>query len=395
MALTRGLRMAAFDWRVGYEGSLLSLLREQLEPYLPARDVLATAQTWVLGRVEDKADVLPVRAFAGRRERGVPFAGGRFVPVDNEPLAELYSVWLGGTVRERASWRESFECGEIPISWCAADGAPFTARPAKTSFRERGILLAHLFDAANNVIGDDNEACSRRYVRSMNPANVVPWPGPRRTKQRIHGSFDVGAPRADLSSMPVVQEILAGWMAEHLGGLEDEAAQRWLVSVGGTVTDVMRRWESIAASLQVEIAPRSRKPDGGDGEGAAGAAIPPDGGRDADGGSGTRGALEFDGFIDKIDQFVAGARSTSSDTIRKSATLRATFFPPEHADFNVKYTLQSDSKVSAVERLVNAARSMRDEEEEWLFRPELTGGKHRLRFRAEEGVAGLYLYEVD
>lgn len=377
---------SAYDYRVEFSGSLFGLL-QTLEPFLPPKAALIAAQKWILQQCETPDALLPVRVF-GRRPRGVAF--GRFIAVDNEPVAELYARLSDGW-EPTSNFETLFSADVLPVSWNAPDALTrYHARPARTRFRERGILLAHVFDASKNIGGDDEATCLTRYARTMNPVNVVPWPAHKRTIQVITDAGPVREqlrgggrnPHKDLSCEPVIQQILGGWMAEHVGGLDDPNATTWLVSARGDASETMRNWRRLAEIMRVHISPKI----------ASGTA---ESGPSVD--ARASGALPLEEFIEELALLAAARRhdSSAASTLGSSRTLNATFFTDDLAEFNVKYTLAGDSKLAAVERLVDAVRNTREEDEAWtLFSPVKDGDKRRLRFAGETDAKGLYLSSV-
>jgi hypothetical protein len=377
----------AFDWRRGFKGALLQLLRTELAPYLPTPAALVEGQRWVLDQQERPDALLPLRAFKAHRERGVAF--GIFLPVDNEPLVETFARLLEGwTPPSSATFKTLLQSGELPVSWCAPSAPEgYRARAANAPFREKGILLAHVFDASPRGQGDDALICARRYALAMNPLNVAPWPGHRRSSQLVTDAGPLqGQLRGgrDLSGDPVIQEILGGWVAEHVGGIDSDAARRWLASAGRDATDRMRNWERLAADVQIVIEPKDKS------SGGPGGPTPPPGGTSTPRKS---GALPLELFIAVLEERAASRRLAEPDAeeLGSSLSLAATFFPEELADFNVIYRLAPDSKLTAIEKLVGFARTSGDD---WtLFAPEvIASGTRCLRLPESVNKAnGLHL----
>jgi len=243
-----------------FRGSLLELFGE-LESFMPARDALIRGHEWIVKQPRHSPNLLPYRTCAGHRDRGERHRIDdlEFCPVDNELLAELYQHLL--SERELpSSIVEALRFRLVPLSWHAVESSGFRVGPATTGFRKYGILLAHLFDAASGISGTDAAAFLLRFRRSLDPINVMPWPGHRRTRQRVtswSSALDTGIPtRADLSGDPTLQAIMRGFAASRLGGLDAPCVRHWLDGCQGTVTEVMRGWAEHAAKIAVEIEPR-------------------------------------------------------------------------------------------------------------------------------------------
>jgi len=297
------------------------------------------------------------------------------------------------------SFAQLFAQKDLPVSWSAPQADDSYRRgAAKAAFRQRGILLAHIFDAARSIEGDDEVPCRLRYVRTMNPVNVAPWPGHRRTKQRITrapADFELsGGP--DLSSEKLVQQILAGWMTSIVSEVDSEASGVWLRSVGASVTPCMRDWERIAGEVQVEISP---KQPGAATEQAAARR------KTAKQGSplGAFPAGDFDsleGLVDALAQWLESLESLAvPKQIGASAKVELRFGQMEHvrlpvtdrhghvlghedvdlAAFDGLYTLKHDSTTEAARALVERYRDTRDDD--WsLFDAGLTKTTFSLKF---------------
>jgi hypothetical protein len=248
-----------------------------------------------------------------------------------------------------------------------------------------GILLAHVFDASRTLVGDDDATCMTRYARSMNPMNVAPWPGHRRSKQVVLDAGPLeGVLRGlcDLSSEPAIPELLGGWIAEHVGGLDSPPARTWLTSADAKATERMHTWRQLAAAVEIEITPKTapggctRSPDGDETRPRARA-----------------GALDLDPFLGEVERRLKDelGRDPTTTTIGRSLTLIADFFPDDLQHFNVKYSLAPDSKIAAIERLLQIGATRDDE---WAFVTKK--GKRALRIHdaSASGANGLYLYEA-
>src|SRR5262249_28085822 len=152
-------------------------------------------------------------------------AGGRrYCPVDNEPVAFLYDRALSGQ-EPPGHLGAALRDGVLPISWqldVPWEGAgKVRTGGVATPFREHGVLLAHLLDAAPGVPGDDARPCSQRSWRPLHLANLFPWPGIRRTEQEvIEAPAGLEQTQKDLSGECWVRRILLGYVAEKLAGTE-------------------------------------------------------------------------------------------------------------------------------------------------------------------------------
>ena len=221
-----------------FRGSLRKLFEECSEA-LDDANAFTSAHQWLRLQLHHTTNILPVRKFAQHSLRGILFPMGKpkfsFMPCDNEPLADLYWRWTKG--REIAGTiGQALTDGELVASW-KSDEVPVLAsrmkfRGVKTPFRDRGLKLAHIADAAREITGDTTlpEQIAIRFLRTLSPFNVFLFPSRRCCELRLISST-------------------SGWHPKSIDWAEDLEVRRlalaWLIgSIGTPVRDAFLDFES-------------------------------------------------------------------------------------------------------------------------------------------------------
>lgn len=239
-----------------FSGTLLDLIAICAR-WVPCAGDLVRAQEWLAARMADAGDVLPVRKFRGHGGRGevVPVGGLSFLIVDNEPLAGLYQLLVSGGWRDASGRiRDLLDSRTIPGSFLFEEppsiGGRWRTGMPKTDFRPCGILLAHLFDAAQGDFDHGAAGWKHRFFRTMNPVNCFPFPGIRQV------DFESDSPNADPSGDPWVQRILIAWMAERIG---PAATETWF-RLSGARPEPLPDWRAAAARFLIATRPKAAGP---------------------------------------------------------------------------------------------------------------------------------------
>jgi len=229
-----------------FDGNLAELI-DRCMIFVPTAQRLAEADRW-LAELELHGRLLPIRKFARRANRGEVFSVGhrRFVPVDNETLAHIHRELLLGNVPQ-GDLEDLYRQGTLTLSWktdtARTDlGSRLRTGQVAAPFRDEGLKLAHLIDAARGVGGSSEEDFVQRFRLALNPLNCFPFPSPKRFRfERVHGYADPG-------EAPVVQKLLAAALAEHAGA----AFVSYRSRVGGSL-DLPARWREIARDLPIRF----------------------------------------------------------------------------------------------------------------------------------------------
>src|SRR5947209_17766414 len=138
-----------------FRGTLSELLEQgDLEIENSVENFLQ-AHRWIRDQLTERHNILPIRVFADYRSRGRLHPLGNnglcLMPVDNEPLASLYQHWINfGQISH--SLRTALAEGVVVASWRCDEQPPsirsMRFKGAKTQFRDRGLNLADINDAA-------------------------------------------------------------------------------------------------------------------------------------------------------------------------------------------------------------------------------------------------------
>lgn len=276
--MNHDFRMQPFD------GTLYELL-EAVWPEMPAVDVHLRAHDWLRGQLGVADNLLPVRKFSPHRERGAIHAVGAraFMPADNEPLAALYRRWVDGVVAAE-SIGELLRRKAIPASWkcdvLGKGGLRFSGVSAP--FRDRGLKLAHIHDAAAGLgVADDAAAMQTRFIRSLSPLNVFLFPSVRVATTSLVGAPEGWRPtHADWAEDPWVRGVALGFLSERLG-----AGATALLACDEFQSEVKPNpaWERLARATHIHVEPRRSRRSAQSPVARAAVAQPPSGASQAQG----------------------------------------------------------------------------------------------------------------
>lgn len=245
-----------------FEGTLLELLDECWRA-MPTLDVHFEGHSWVRAQTSVRGNVLPVRKFATHSQRGAIYQADTisYMPVDNEPLAALYRLWNLGTV-SAGPIGEMLKCRAISASWkCdvpSKGGMRFTGVSAP--FRDRGLKLAHLHDAAAGLGGrHDLEAIEARFTRSLSPLNVFLFPSIRAATFSLIEAPDGWQPtRVDWAEDAWVRGVALGRMSAWIGSKGERLLEAFQESFPSDVRP-NRDWELLAGATRIRVEPRASR----------------------------------------------------------------------------------------------------------------------------------------
>jgi hypothetical protein len=148
-----------------------------------------TQHTWLENQTTNKNNILIVRKFAGKSNRGEVFIQTnkpyQYMPADNEPLICLYNTWLDNGNYNNSDLRNLLEKREIYASWyCDLTKCPnnFRYGGKYTPFRDEGLKLCHIYDAGQDITLPPNctDEILVRYFRSLSPLNLFLFPSIRK-----------------------------------------------------------------------------------------------------------------------------------------------------------------------------------------------------------------------
>ncbi|MFL5358697.1 hypothetical protein [Archangium sp.] len=238
--------MPLFD-NGAFDGDLAELIQRCMQ-FVPAPERLAEADRW-LASLEEDGRLLPVRKFAERPTRGEFFAVGRrrFVPIDNETLTHLYRELLEGSVPE-GDLEDLYRRGVLTVSWkldteTSALGSRIRKGQVAAPFREEGLKLAHLIDAARGLASETEADLVQRFRLTLNPLNCFPFPSPKRYQfEPVRGYSDPG-------EAPHVQALLAAALDEHVGA----PFLAYRARVGGNREPLPSPWRELARDIRVRF----------------------------------------------------------------------------------------------------------------------------------------------
>src|SRR5579863_5640424 len=148
--------MSAVNFRQqAFRGSLREVLEQGTLEIENSGGNFLRAHQWLREQLLEKNNILPIRTFGRYRSRGKLHSfgtnGSSFIPVDNEPLASLYQHWIQfGQIPQNIG--SALSNGLLIASW-RCDEPPSSIRSlrfkgVKANFRDRGLKLAHVNDAA-------------------------------------------------------------------------------------------------------------------------------------------------------------------------------------------------------------------------------------------------------
>lgn len=215
---------------------------------------------WLMAELSHTPNLLPIRKGHVYRERGgrVEVGSRTYLIADNEPLASQFEFLLDQERRPAGTFRELLQSGRIAASWRAdvPGAAGLRFRGVGASFRQQGLKLAHVFDAADGLdqVGPLERQMEVRFLRSQSPLNVFLFPSPRVCTITV-----TKGPRpseADLGEEPLVRRVALGYLVELLG----MAPGRWDLFRSGISSldlETHEDWKAMARSIELEVRPKS------------------------------------------------------------------------------------------------------------------------------------------
>lgn len=243
-----------------FSGSLLDLFELCWEEMLDAKTHL-TAHRFLITQPTIHQNILPLRKFApDYSERGKLWAieNFQFLPVDNEPLAFLYKTWKSGGVANK-TLGDMLRGREIPASWScdARDGSGMRFSGVSTPFRDHGLKLAHLSDAA---IGIDPSLSTRsiilRFMRSLSPLNVFLFPNFRQVEFKLLRSSENWKPtRADWAEDRWLRSVALSWLMDKLVSANSSELTQIMADFGPGLSP-NPNWRQAAAKTEITVTPR-------------------------------------------------------------------------------------------------------------------------------------------
>lgn len=242
-----------------FEGTLLELLRTCNRDLPEFRTRFADQHEWLLGQYAHTPNLLPVRRGNGDNQRGSVIESGqrRFLVADNEPLASIYKTVLEGG-RFNGSMETLLRAGEISASWTCdvVDKAGLSFKGVSSSFRKRGLKLAHIFDAAKGLeaVADRDDQLRLRFTRSLSTLNVFLFPNHRSCEWTL---LEGWAPTSrDLAEDDFVRSVALGFVMSSLG-LPEAAWQTFRAGLPHVDVNVPDDWERAAAGTVIRVSPRN------------------------------------------------------------------------------------------------------------------------------------------
>ncbi len=206
-----------------WSGSLLDLLEECNQHLSKMLPTMVEAHYWLMAQTKIDNNILPIRKYSGHSKRGQTKDFGSqeilVMAVDNEPLCSMYSKWMLNQQQLFSSnIANHLKRGEIIASW----KCDVTPKPAmkfcgvKTVFRDRGLKLAHIFNAGTDI-GEDraNEQLKTRFMRSLSPFNIFLFPS-HRSNPAVYVSGPLKPTEKDLAEDSVILKAVLGWMNDKL-----------------------------------------------------------------------------------------------------------------------------------------------------------------------------------
>lgn len=244
-----------------FEGTLLELIDRCNAHVATVRGRVLEHHGWLLQQLSQAPNLLPIRKGQTYRERGrvVEVGAQCYLIADNEPLASQFKYLLDEVGRPQGSFFELLQAGRISASWKSEVAAPsgLRFRGVATSFRQRGLKLAHVFDAAAGLdrVAPLERQFEFRYLRSQSPLNVFLFPGPRSASVRILEGLS--PTRSDLGEDPAVRAVVMGYLADRLQ-LAPEEWNLFRAGLDGVDLEVVADWEQIGNTTRVEVTPGPR-----------------------------------------------------------------------------------------------------------------------------------------
>jgi hypothetical protein len=179
------------------------------------------------------------------------------MPCDNEPLADLYRRWIESS-EIPGTIGEALVSGNLVASWKCDLGTPQISsmkfKGVRARFRDMGLKLAHLVDAAKGGLPETNFAdqLTIRYLRSLSPLNVFLFPSARCCEFRLLSGEKQWKPTSsDWSEDIELRRIALGWLLDDLGKPLSDALHDF-----ASPLDPSDDWRRVSEGTVVEVRPR-------------------------------------------------------------------------------------------------------------------------------------------
>jgi hypothetical protein len=395
-----------------FDGNLAQLI-DLCMKFLPSPAILRAASLWVHS-LEDEGKLLPIRKFAKRSKRGCSFQMDRkrFIPVDNETLADIYKLLLEGSV-PFGDFLVLYRAKKLSVSWKleVIDRDLTTAKRGQvsSSFRDQGLKLAHVLDAANALPQKTVQDYCVRYLRTINPLNCFPFPSSRKFQ------FKPVFGKKDPAEAPEIQAILAAVLRDYVGTEFND----FYKGVGGDFSKLPGNWRSLAQDIKVSFTERTKiSPKAVLGDAFVGRLKKDKNGvidSDVDAFSEYKmPPAKFEDLGSLIDALkVWRIQSPQAERLNGHRTfwshkelknvrsdpktrcifnLTASCLENVPADRQIAWEINGDSKVEAIDELIHLYENQ--ESFDCIFEPELTKkGTRKLALKYQNGAAGFYCYE--
>jgi hypothetical protein len=261
--------MSAVNFRQqAFRGTLREVLEQgRLESENSGGNFLQAHQ-WLTEQLIEKNNILPIRTFGKYRSRGKLHSfgtnGSSFIPVDNEPLASLYQHWIqSGQIPQNIG--SALSKGVVIASWrCDEPPSPIGSlrfKGVKANFRDRGLKLAHVNDAALGISTSIpvDEQIAVRFLRSLSPLNVFLFPSIRCCDVHLISTAAHFSPKkADWAEDSQLKGMALGWLLEWIG----KPLLDVLPDFGFPRIQPAADWKRIAESIIIEVTPKGQRGTG-------------------------------------------------------------------------------------------------------------------------------------
>jgi hypothetical protein len=226
------------------------------------------AHQWLREQLLEKNNILPIRTFGKCKSRGKLHSfgtnGSSFIPVDNEPLASLYQHWIqSGQIPQNIG--SALSKGLVIASWrCDEPPSPIGSlrfKGVKANFRDRGLKLAHVNDAALGISTTVpvHEQVAVRFLRSLSPLNVFLFPSIRCCDVHLISTGARFSPKkADWAEDSQLKGVALGWLLEWIG----KPLLDVLPDFGFPRIEPAADWKRIAESTIIEVTPKRQRGTG-------------------------------------------------------------------------------------------------------------------------------------
>ncbi len=218
------------------------------------------AHQWLLDQSVISGNILTIRKFSPHDKRGVINSLGNlyFLPVDNEPLCALYKKWKNN-IPIRHDLIVLLKNHDIPASWFCdipnKHGMKYFG--VSTSFRDNGLKLAHINDAAKGISPLINlPTITLRFLRSLSPLNIFLFPSHKKVSFKLISSTQSWVPhKKDWAEDDWVRSVALGWLIDKIGNNNSSLFNAAQISFGANII-AHPNWNGAATGTIVSITPK-------------------------------------------------------------------------------------------------------------------------------------------